>query len=398
MEPCQAERMIQSMRVCASNSGENGCSSSFHSVRWMLLFRLCGGVHIFLGQLSQQYQELLSSLRMSEPPKATESAIMQTLQLLHDFSTSYDFCFEFASIGGHTLLKKLLLIDSSPSIIELTEDIIGTINMTGCYFPTTTIGVMSNDDIQKGLMLMPTTHEFQDDDSIFHVFLRKAPQRMHGSTHERAVGYVLWNSAVIMSRWLVTNHKVLIQNKSVLEIGAGLGLCGLVAARYASSMSLSDWTNELLVNLDVNLGLNSGTELIDGECGSVLPICACDVRHLDWSKLTRIQHDHNHNTSKSTVFSHVDNNSGDVSAIATVGGNIGLEDIESKSIVNEGTEHEKGISWSDESQVKPTFLSLERGRKFDVIIGSDIVYCQEDAVNVPNVLWHHLAPLGTTHP
>ena len=382
MEQCPAERIIESMmKACALNNEDNGCSSTIHSVRSMLLFRLCGGVHVLLKQLTKHYHELLVSLPMSDPPKLTESIILQTLQLLHDFSSNYDFSYEFASIGGHTLLKKLLLIDS-PTIVELTEDIIGTITSTGCVFPTTTMRIMSDDDVREGLMLMPTIHKFRDDESIFHVFLRKAPQRMYGSTHERVVGYVLWNSAVILSRWLVTNEKILVRNKSVLEIGAGLGLCGLVAARYASSMSLSDWTNELLVNLDVNLGLNSGSELINGECGSVLPTCACDVRHLDWSKLPHIQqHDQ-------------DNNGDDMSTLLTLGENNGLEGIEQKGIIEEDTVNE-GISWSDEVQEKPTFLPLEKSRLYDVIIGSDIVYCREDAVNVPNVLWHHLAPLGT---
>ena len=385
-EHCQVEQMIESMKVYAK---KKECSRNIPSVRYMLLFRLTGGVHLCLKQLTQQYQELCFHPSTSDSPTPSESTLLQILQLIHDFSTHYDFCFEFAAIGGHSLLKKLLLVDCS-SIIELTEDIIGTITSTGCTFPTTTINVMSDDDIREGLVLMPTIHEFRDDESTFHIYLRKAPQRMYGNSHERVVGYVLWNSAVILSRWLVTNEKVLIRNKSVLEIGAGLGLCGLVATRYAKAMTLSDWTHELLNNLNVNVGMNSGLELIDGECGSVLPSCTCDVRHLDWSKLPHTQH-------ASPDDQHGDIRDGDDvggKAIATAEKTIRLADIEMNGIVDKDAVDEEKISKMDE--MKPTFLSLEKGRMFDVIIGSDIVYCLEDAINVPNVLWHHLAPSGMT--
>ena len=347
-EHCQVEQMIESMKIYDLN---NESSRIIPSVRCMLLLRLSGGVHLCLKQLTQQYQELRFHPSTSDSPTPSESMLLQTLQLIHDFSTHYDFCFEFAAIGGHSLLKKLLLVDSS-FIIELTEDIIGTITRTGCTFPTTTINVMSEDDVREGLVLMPTIHKFRDDESLFHIYLRKAPQRMYGNSHERVVGYVLWNSAVILSRWLITNEKVLIRNKSVLEIGAGLGLCGLVAARYAKAMTLSDWTHELLVNLHVNVCMNSGLELIDGECGSVLPTCTCDVRHLDWSKLPHTQH-----VSPDDQHADIcddDDVCGKAKATATAENTIRLEDIEMNSIADKDAVDEEEISRIYE--IKPSFL------------------------------------------
>jgi len=82
------------------------------------------------------------------------------------------------------------------------------------------------------------------------------------------VGFVMWPSAVVLASWLL-DHEELIFGKNVLEIGAGCGLTGLVAARIAAgavSMStststhskiiLSDFNRKVLMNIDRNIALN----------------------------------------------------------------------------------------------------------------------------------------------
>jgi predicted nicotinamide N-methyase len=89
----------------------------------------------------------------------------------------------------------------------------------------------------------------------------------------------MWPSAVVLSQWLVTNPSVVL-GKRVLEIGAGCGLTGLVAARlqkqYAKECSqssdsmvqdgqmhrqqeiiLSDFNTTVLQNLQRNIALNN---------------------------------------------------------------------------------------------------------------------------------------------
>jgi predicted nicotinamide N-methyase len=72
----------------------------------------------------------------------------------------------------------------------------------------------------------------------------------------------LWPSALILSRWLVTEPFVL-EGKRVLEIGAGCGLTGLVAAllkqRFSNkngSVVLTDFNATVLNNLQRNINLN----------------------------------------------------------------------------------------------------------------------------------------------
>ncbi|CAN0517891.1 unnamed protein product, partial [Ectocarpus sp. 12 AP-2014] len=59
------------------------------------------------------------------------------------------------------------------------------------------------------------------------VLVRPVKQRQHSQFD---VGFVMWPAAIILSRLLCRNPS-LVRGRRVLEIGAGLGLAGLVAAR-----------------------------------------------------------------------------------------------------------------------------------------------------------------------
>jgi predicted nicotinamide N-methyase len=88
----------------------------------------------------------------------------------------------------------------------------------------------------------------------------------------------MWPSAVVLSQWLVSNPSV-VRGKRVLEIGAGCGLTGLVAARLQKqynnegdtndheggqqhqSLILSDFNTTVLQNLQRNVALNNVCEV-----------------------------------------------------------------------------------------------------------------------------------------
>ncbi len=55
----------------------------------------------------------------------------------------------------------------------------------------------------------------------------------------------LWPSALALSQYIFRN-KVLVSGKTVLEVGCGLGLCGLVAASNGAQVTLSDYLPEPL--------------------------------------------------------------------------------------------------------------------------------------------------------
>lgn len=175
------------------------------------------------------------------------------------------------------------------------------------------------------------------DNESFSILVRPVKERQHSQFD---VGFVMWPAAVILSR-LLCRHPELVRGRRVLEIGAGLGLAGLVAARLqqapakppkpaasqgsaggrggAASVTLSDFNPLVLRALEANVALNAGAGagavdaaevpasaggdrgkegIEDGSRQRAGNLCGEDggapaghpmvrVRHLDWDKLER---------------------------------------------------------------------------------------------------------------
>lgn len=110
------------------------------------------------------------------------------------------------------------------------------------------------------------THAFQLADDGVVVRVRELAQLgsdLHYSTVLGATaetdrtGLQLWAAALVMSHWLV-EMKERLAHRSVLELGAGCGLCGIVAAKHcaASRVLITDLADATMDNLKHNLALN----------------------------------------------------------------------------------------------------------------------------------------------
>lgn len=79
-------------------------------------------------------------------------------------------------------------------------------------------------------------------------------------------GWTVWASSVLLSRWVIEN-KAAFDAKTVVELGSGCGLAGLVAATQtnARSVLLTDYQEHTLDNLRYNVGLACGACNADGE-------------------------------------------------------------------------------------------------------------------------------------
>jgi len=79
---------------------------------------------------------------------------------------------------------------------------------------------------------------------------------------------VMWPSAVILARWIMSN-RLLLSNKSIMELGSGCGLTGLVAAFAVcnSKVIQTDVSDVVLDNLQRNIELN---DLLDRVCTAKL--------------------------------------------------------------------------------------------------------------------------------
>jgi len=105
---------------------------------------------------------------------------------------------------------------------------------------------------------------------------------------EGKLGSSIWDGGIALAMQLASDQGIaLLSGKRVLELGSGVGLTGLVAARYADSVVLSDVSlepgemencgdrmmpgAELLRNLERNVGLND--------------IENAEVQNIDWGCL-----------------------------------------------------------------------------------------------------------------
>ncbi|RLN80965.1 hypothetical protein BBJ28_00001278 [Nothophytophthora sp. Chile5] len=112
------------------------------------------------------------------------------------------------------------------------------------------------------------------------VLIRQVPTRMTG---QRKTGYLLWGAAFVLARW-VHLHRDLFAGKSVIEVGSGLGLGGITAARYATRTVLTDYQSDTCTALEYNAQLNRP---FTHEFEPAKP--EIRVSHLDWDVMETIE-------------------------------------------------------------------------------------------------------------
>mmetsp|Transcript_4677 Transcript_4677/g.9431 ORF Transcript_4677/g.9431 Transcript_4677/m.9431 type:complete len:377 (+) Transcript_4677:2895-4025(+) len=93
------------------------------------------------------------------------------------------------------------------------------------------------------------------------------------------LGCALWDGGVVLARWIFQNPTVF-HGRSVLELGAGCGLAGIICGRFADSVVLTDCNDRLIDNIHYNIAINS-TGDSDGNESSDVPdnglSCQCDA-------------------------------------------------------------------------------------------------------------------------
>ena len=79
----------------------------------------------------------------------------------------------------------------------------------------------------------------------------------------------LWHSAIGLAHYLVENRE-LVEGRQVLEIGCGLGLPGLVAARLGAEVTMTDYIEAALTSAADNAAQNGINKIV--------------FRQMDWRK------------------------------------------------------------------------------------------------------------------
>jgi hypothetical protein len=111
------------------------------------------------------------------------------------------------------------------------------------------------DDVQDAcfdLFDSSTKDKYQTLEWNFPNIMSTISLRGNAEDYTNSTGMTVWAGSEVLCDYLVT-HPSLVKEKKVLELGAGMGLCGTVAHKLgASSVCLTDGDIEVLENLRYN--------------------------------------------------------------------------------------------------------------------------------------------------
>ncbi|KDO23979.1 hypothetical protein SPRG_10676 [Saprolegnia parasitica CBS 223.65] len=210
----------------------------------------------------------------AQDDERTIARMHEILMLVADVIMDEDNCVHAAQLGMHFVLMKLLMHEH-----ELIQDGASAVVVNCSSKKANTSGVNTSFPF-KTLPLEPPTRAWpllqalpadarDEEDQV--VLIRAVKTRMTG---QPKTGYLLWGAAVILARWVHLNRE-LFHERSVLEVGSGLGLSGIVAAAYSQQMTMTDYQQDTLDALQYNVDLN-----FDATATSHV-----SMEHLDWDHL-----------------------------------------------------------------------------------------------------------------
>lgn len=285
--------------------------------------------------------------------------------------------------GGFPLQRLALCSDSAFSSLHLPVRV-----PIYSHFRTTTITHAQNHQPGK---------ENESKDLI--VLISPIAYRM---SSQADTGYFLWPAATILTRFILINSSFF-AGKRVMEIGAGLGLCGLVAGRVAKEVLLTDHNlacvrqmqEHVRLNRDDGIGgweedrvtSNEGEAAAEaGSAGATLGATVAlvhpstmKVRWLDWDRLEAV--------SKFTW---------QVSEKAEEKGIRGGREEEegAKSEVDEEYDRKENADYHCVSEEEIESFGRPRWSSglLDVVIGSDCICDEPSAVGVARLLSLTLKP------
>ena len=106
--------------------------------------------------------------------------------------------------------------------------------------------------LQKGSGGRSTLHEH---------YIREIPLAGGG------LGCALWDGGLVLARWVYKNGHRVFSGRTVLELGCGVGLAGIMAAHWASNVILTDYIQDTVDNALYNVKVNCGGEDDDNDGG-----------------------------------------------------------------------------------------------------------------------------------
>jgi hypothetical protein len=342
-----------------------------------------------LGALVDEFKQLKAEMVTETNP---------VLELVARVCADIDCALEFGMRGGHQQLQRLLSqaarlpVPESDEVthpMELLADAVGACSQAlpeGYSFPMSPTLSDAYEHMpaffsfEAPLLRDPAPADAGKQPAATCIKLVVRQEWSKRMESQADVGQVLWPAAEIMSRWAAETACAAWQQSgysSLLELGAGMGLTGLLTAHFMPKVVLTDFNTVVLRNLHYNAVLNTAaSNLVQGDDAGAGTVHALPsnfpaahtvlVRRLDWSL------DNSRDpplTNQRAV----------------------LQPLPS-GLSGERGSRVQSLEWG--CNLHP---DLDGCPSFDVIIGSDMICCKEDAENVARATAHWLAPCGTAY-
>ena len=87
--------------------------------------------------------------------------------------------------------------------------------------------------------------------------------------HQAGLGCAAWDASILLARYLSHTAQRLLVGAVVMEVGAGVGLPGMVCGRYAARCVLTDYDDGCVENARYNIKLNSNCDDDDDSGGDI---------------------------------------------------------------------------------------------------------------------------------
>lgn len=254
-------------------------------------YRICGGglaslfvpvlqtsVQAFLSRIQTYKDQITTTVNSNQPPLAETTETEHLIRVLSAYCRMADFDAtleeELGRYGAHVCLSRLLKLDpitalSSSSSTEADQETIMEVQDLTCEivaacavgsFPRKETP-LTPEELRARLPLVfdiPTAVGNDDDDNegghpsinnvkSLQILIHQVTARQSA---QKDVGFLMWPSAVVLARWLVSHPEVVVttgggykkRNQIILELGAGCGLVGLVAASLIQTSNSEEST------------------------------------------------------------------------------------------------------------------------------------------------------------
>lgn len=335
------------------------CSSSFDcqtdfframiNPRYLFYFKKQHGLSEMLS--------LLNELKLS----SDSSKFLALLVFIQVCSENKFFCLDFLNNGGFQVLQHIKKNSFHTEFsLELIDQIEILIQMSKLF---NKINNLSIPTIQTFIF---KDYNFSNQSPSLAVYIQPVAKSMQ-SQGQQSVGYILWSSSIILSKWLfLRNH--LIINKSVCEIGAGLGLCSIVCGQYARAVTITDYSEEVIQSTKYNIQLNQGAPTIDDCDAAISAACDVQVQHLDWHSLPLPSEPFSFSYPSSPCF-------GLDGLKRSLRGGDNSGNITHRILYNSSNARSSSI-------------------KYDLLLGADVVCTEDDAIGVMKAIYNLLAVNG----